>query len=83
MLALEARTSDDEMLESEASIGTADSSENLLAEHEGATSETWGKYTYIMDPNLTFLVVNAEEDKIRGKEVNLFINNAYIKIIVQ
>ncbi|XP_062849120.1 unconventional myosin-IXAb isoform X2 [Trichomycterus rosablanca] len=41
MLALEARTSDDEMLESEASIGTADSSENLLAEHEGATSEAW------------------------------------------
>uniref|UniRef100_A0AAR2KR15 Myosin IXA n=1 Tax=Pygocentrus nattereri TaxID=42514 RepID=A0AAR2KR15_PYGNA len=39
MLALEPRASDDEMLESEASIGTADSSENLMAEQEGATSE--------------------------------------------
>ncbi|XP_030630766.1 unconventional myosin-IXAb [Chanos chanos] len=39
MLALEPRASDDEMLESEASIGTADSSENLNAETEGAVSE--------------------------------------------
>lgn len=37
MLALEPRASDDEMLESEASIGTADSSENLT-ESEGALS---------------------------------------------
>ncbi|XP_058263727.1 unconventional myosin-IXAb isoform X2 [Hemibagrus wyckioides] len=43
MLALEPRTSDDELLESEASIGTADSSENLIAEQEGATSEAWEK----------------------------------------
>ncbi|XP_060743517.1 unconventional myosin-IXAb isoform X2 [Tachysurus vachellii] len=43
MLALEPRTSDDELLESEASIGTADSSENLIAEQEGATSEAWDK----------------------------------------
>ncbi|KAL7867783.1 hypothetical protein SRHO_G00091670 [Serrasalmus rhombeus] len=43
MLALEPRASDDEMLESEASIGTADSSENLMAEQEGATSEAWEK----------------------------------------
>ncbi|XP_036432236.1 unconventional myosin-IXAb isoform X4 [Colossoma macropomum] len=43
MLALEPRASDDEMLESEASIGTADSSENLMAEQEGATSESWEK----------------------------------------
>uniref|UniRef100_A0A9J8AFI5 Myosin IXAb n=1 Tax=Cyprinus carpio carpio TaxID=630221 RepID=A0A9J8AFI5_CYPCA len=35
MLALDPRASDDEMLESEASIGTADSSENLM-ESEGA-----------------------------------------------
>lgn len=42
MLALEPRTSDDELLESEASIGTADSSENLIAEQEGAT-EAWEK----------------------------------------
>uniref|UniRef100_A0A8B9LI16 Myosin IXAb n=1 Tax=Astyanax mexicanus TaxID=7994 RepID=A0A8B9LI16_ASTMX len=45
MLALEPRASDDEMLESEASIGTADSSENLMAEQEGATSETWDRKT--------------------------------------
>lgn len=38
MLALEPRASDDEMLESEASIGTADSSENLM-ESEGAVSD--------------------------------------------
>ncbi|XP_046714950.1 unconventional myosin-IXAb isoform X1 [Silurus meridionalis] len=43
ILALEPRTSDDELLESEASIGTADSSENLIAEQEGATYEAWEK----------------------------------------
>uniref|UniRef100_H0V4R2 Unconventional myosin-IXa n=1 Tax=Cavia porcellus TaxID=10141 RepID=H0V4R2_CAVPO len=37
MLALEPRASDDETLESEASIGTADSSENLNMESEGRT----------------------------------------------
>ncbi|XP_050955133.1 unconventional myosin-IXAb isoform X3 [Labeo rohita] len=42
MLALEPRASDDEMLESEASIGTADSSENLM-ESEGAASDQWEK----------------------------------------
>ncbi|KAG7283767.1 hypothetical protein CRUP_034391 [Coryphaenoides rupestris] len=39
MLALEHRASDDETLESEASIGTADSSENLNVDSEGATSD--------------------------------------------
>ncbi|XP_052416149.1 unconventional myosin-IXAa isoform X8 [Carassius gibelio] len=39
MLALEPRASDDETLESEASIGTADSSENLNLDSEGATSD--------------------------------------------
>ncbi|XP_036763728.2 unconventional myosin-IXa isoform X3 [Manis pentadactyla] len=39
MLVLEPRASDDETLESEASIGTADSSENLNIETEGAISE--------------------------------------------
>uniref|UniRef100_A0AAY4E4Z7 Unconventional myosin-IXa-like n=1 Tax=Denticeps clupeoides TaxID=299321 RepID=A0AAY4E4Z7_9TELE len=39
MLSLEPRASDDETLESEASIGTADSSENLNLECEGAASE--------------------------------------------
>ncbi|KAE8617189.1 hypothetical protein XENTR_v10009004 [Xenopus tropicalis] len=38
MLALEPRASDDETLESEASLGTADSSENLNCESEGAVS---------------------------------------------
>ncbi|KAM8780819.1 unconventional myosin-IXa isoform 4-T4 [Rhynchonycteris naso] len=38
MLVLEPRASDDETLESEASIGTTDSSENLNIESEGATS---------------------------------------------
>ncbi|XP_026057844.1 unconventional myosin-IXAb isoform X3 [Carassius auratus] len=42
MLALDPRASDDEMLESEASIGTADSSENLM-ESEGAVSDQWEK----------------------------------------
>ncbi|XP_016112989.1 unconventional myosin-IXa-like isoform X2 [Sinocyclocheilus grahami] len=42
MLALEPRASDDEMLELEASIGTADSSENLMAS-EGAASDQWDK----------------------------------------
>ncbi|XP_040457346.1 unconventional myosin-IXa isoform X2 [Falco naumanni] len=39
MLTLEPRASDDETLESEASIGTADSSENLNFESEGAISD--------------------------------------------
>lgn len=43
MLVLEPRASDDETLESEASIGTADSSENLNIESEGAISEKSGK----------------------------------------
>uniref|UniRef100_A0A671LQL3 Unconventional myosin-IXa-like n=1 Tax=Sinocyclocheilus anshuiensis TaxID=1608454 RepID=A0A671LQL3_9TELE len=50
MLALEPRASDDEMLESEASIGTADSSENLM-ESEGAapgavSAARWRKSEY-------------------------------------
>lgn len=43
MLILEPRTSDDETPESEASIGTADSSENITMETEGATSDPSGK----------------------------------------
>lgn len=43
MLVLEPRASDDETLESEASIGTADSSENLNVEAEGALSEKPGE----------------------------------------
>lgn len=42
MLILEPRASDDETPESEASIGTADSSENITMEMEGATSEPSG-----------------------------------------
>uniref|UniRef100_A0A8C7TVL1 Uncharacterized protein n=1 Tax=Oncorhynchus mykiss TaxID=8022 RepID=A0A8C7TVL1_ONCMY len=44
MLMLEPRASDDETLESEASIGTADSSENLSMDHEGAASYPSGTY---------------------------------------
>lgn len=43
MLTLEPRASDDETLESEASIGTADSSENLNFDSEGAISDRSGK----------------------------------------
>lgn len=42
MLALEPRASDDETLESEASIGTADSSENLNVDSEGTISDFSG-----------------------------------------
>ena len=42
ILTLEPRASDDETLESEASIGTADSSENLNVDSEGATSDFSG-----------------------------------------
>lgn len=45
MLTLEPRASDDETLESEASIGTADSSENLNFDSEGAISDRSGKST--------------------------------------
>lgn len=46
MLALEPRASDDETLESEASIGTADSSENLNVDSEGTTSDFSGMSIY-------------------------------------
>ncbi|XP_059192007.1 unconventional myosin-IXa-like [Centropristis striata] len=46
MLILEPRTSDDETPESEASIGTADSSENIAMETEGATSDPSGRGTF-------------------------------------
>lgn len=46
MLALEPRASDDETLESEASIGTADSSENLNVDSEGTTSDFSGVRLY-------------------------------------
>uniref|UniRef100_A0AAX7VBS8 Unconventional myosin-IXa-like n=1 Tax=Astatotilapia calliptera TaxID=8154 RepID=A0AAX7VBS8_ASTCA len=42
MLILEPRASDDETPESEASIGTADSSENITMDTEGATSDPSG-----------------------------------------
>uniref|UniRef100_A0A665V5E0 Myosin IXA n=1 Tax=Echeneis naucrates TaxID=173247 RepID=A0A665V5E0_ECHNA len=42
MLTLESRASDDETLESEASIGTADSSENLNVDSEGTVSDFSG-----------------------------------------
>ncbi|XP_077451435.1 unconventional myosin-IXAa-like [Stigmatopora argus] len=47
MLILEPRASDDETPESEASIGTADSSENITMETEGATAEPpeWAHWT--------------------------------------
>lgn len=44
MLVLEPRASDDETLESEASIGTADSSENLNMDSEGTTFERADKW---------------------------------------
>ncbi|XP_056595121.1 unconventional myosin-IXAb isoform X3 [Triplophysa dalaica] len=43
MLALEPRASDDEMLESEASIGTADSSENLMESEEKCSGARYRK----------------------------------------
>ena len=43
MLTLEPRASDDETLESEASIGTAGSSENLNCDSEGAISDRSGE----------------------------------------
>uniref|UniRef100_A0A3B4VRW3 Myosin IXAb n=1 Tax=Seriola dumerili TaxID=41447 RepID=A0A3B4VRW3_SERDU len=46
MLILEPRASDDETPESEASIGTADSSENITMETKGATSDPSDRGTY-------------------------------------
>lgn len=45
MLILEPRTSDDDTPESEASIGTADSSENITL--QGATSDPSGVYVCV------------------------------------
>ncbi|KAJ3596229.1 hypothetical protein NHX12_002638 [Muraenolepis orangiensis] len=45
MLVLEPRALDDDTPESEASIGTADSSENITMETEGATSDLQGRET--------------------------------------
>ncbi|XP_058500788.1 unconventional myosin-IXAb-like isoform X1 [Solea solea] len=46
MLILEPRVSDDDTPESEASIGTADSSENITMETKGATSDPFEHGTY-------------------------------------
>ncbi|CAI5665523.1 unnamed protein product [Oreochromis niloticus] len=46
MLILEPRASDDETPESEASIGTADSSENITMDTEGATSDPSDRGTF-------------------------------------
>lgn len=46
MLSLEPRASDDETLESEASIGTADSSENLNVDSEETISDFSGMLSY-------------------------------------
>lgn len=48
MLSLEPRASDDETLESEASIGTADSSENLNIDSEGAISDFSGTFLHYL-----------------------------------
>lgn len=50
MLSLEPRASDDETLESEASIGTADSSENLNVDPEAAISDPSGMLLYATCP---------------------------------
>lgn len=54
MLALEPRASDDETLESEASIGTADSSENLNFDSEGAISDRSGKCSLCIDQRFPY-----------------------------
>lgn len=54
ILALEPRASDDETLESEASIGTADSSENLNVDIEGTVSDVSGMSGKCRKPQLTF-----------------------------
>lgn len=61
MLTLEPRASDDETLESEASIGTADSSENLNFDSEGAISDRSGE---------------SIEPVIRGVSMQLFPSKA-------
>lgn len=63
MLTLEPRASDDETLESEASIGTADSSENLNMDSEGTTSDFSGTPCsltshWLSEINVTLLSTN-------------------------
>uniref|UniRef100_A0A665V4L5 Myosin IXA n=1 Tax=Echeneis naucrates TaxID=173247 RepID=A0A665V4L5_ECHNA len=60
MLTLESRASDDETLESEASIGTADSSENLNVDSEGTVSDFSGIKLW---PN-KLVVVTAERGPV-------------------
>lgn len=71
MLTLEPRASDDETLESEASIGTADSSENLNVDSEGTISDFSGMqeiitqlfmqffFLYIEGQNLTYFGLSS------------------------
>lgn len=66
MLALEPRASDDETLESEASIGTADSSENLNVDSEGTTSDFSGMRFYgVRKKNLQ--EINILESTVHGR----------------
>lgn len=57
MLILEPRASDDETPESEASIGTADSSENITMETEGATSEPSGVFLTVSQAEMELIIV--------------------------
>lgn len=56
MLTLEPRASDDETLESEASIGTADSSENLNVDSEETTSDFSGNSFKLIVAVQNFLI---------------------------
>ncbi|XP_063782568.1 unconventional myosin-IXa isoform X2 [Pseudophryne corroboree] len=75
MLALEPRASDDETLESEASLGTADSSENLHCESEGAASSRTER-TYTLgsmrtEPMRTRRPAKRESDSTDSGDRNL------------
>uniref|UniRef100_A0A8C5QW47 Myosin IXA n=1 Tax=Leptobrachium leishanense TaxID=445787 RepID=A0A8C5QW47_9ANUR len=71
MLALEPRASDDETLESEASLGTADSSENLNYESEERSIVLSSARGTRSEPARTKKTVKREGDRTDGADRNL------------
>lgn len=83
MLILEPRASDDETPESEASIGTADSSENITMDTEGATSDPSGACQCLCSCFIPCLLwLTADNDVIQRSYINAAISHSHSTFII-
>lgn len=82
MLSLEPRASDDETLESEASIGTADSSENLNIDSEGAVSDFSGEFRCYLRLTVTRYFKKESFIQIQRGKNKITLGCIHIKLII-